>query len=47
LALFHVTPRNEMEQVLTAQAQAAGASLSFERPYRDYAQYAVLRLPAT
>jgi len=47
LALFHVIPCDEMEQVLTARAQAAGASLSFERPYRDYAQYAVLRLPAT
>jgi S-adenosylmethionine-diacylgycerolhomoserine-N-methlytransferase len=44
LALFHVTPRDEMEQALRACAQAAGASLTFERPYRDYAQYAVLRL---
>jgi hypothetical protein len=24
----------------------AGASLAFERPYRDYAQYAVVRLAA-
>ena len=47
LALFHVIPCDEMEQVLKARAQAAGASLAFERPYRDYAQYAVLRLPAT
>jgi S-adenosylmethionine-diacylgycerolhomoserine-N-methlytransferase len=46
LALFHVTPRDEMETVLRARAQASGASLMFERPYRDYAQYAVLRLPA-
>jgi S-adenosylmethionine-diacylgycerolhomoserine-N-methlytransferase len=44
LALFHVTPRDELEQALRARAQAAGASLAFERPYRDYAQYAVLRL---
>jgi S-adenosylmethionine-diacylgycerolhomoserine-N-methlytransferase len=44
LALFHVTPRDEMEEALRARAQAAGASLTFERPYRDYAQYAVLRL---
>jgi S-adenosylmethionine-diacylgycerolhomoserine-N-methlytransferase len=44
LALFHVTPRDEMEQALRERAQAAGASLAFERPYRDYAQYAVLRL---
>jgi len=44
LAVFHVTPRDELEQALRARAKAAGASLSFERPYRDYAQYAVLRL---
>ncbi len=46
LAMFHVTPRDEMERVLRARAAAAGAVLTFERPYRDYAQYAVLRLPA-
>jgi S-adenosylmethionine-diacylgycerolhomoserine-N-methlytransferase len=46
LTLFHVTPRDEMETVLRARAQAAGASLRFERPYRDYAQSAVLRLRA-
>jgi S-adenosylmethionine-diacylgycerolhomoserine-N-methlytransferase len=46
LALFHVTPRDELEAALRVRAQAAGASLTFERPYRDYAQYAVLRLPA-
>jgi S-adenosylmethionine-diacylgycerolhomoserine-N-methlytransferase len=44
LALFHVTPRDELEQALRTRAQAAGANLTFERPYRDYAQYAVLRL---
>jgi S-adenosylmethionine-diacylgycerolhomoserine-N-methlytransferase len=32
LALFHVTPRDELEQALRARAQAAGASLAFERP---------------
>jgi S-adenosylmethionine-diacylgycerolhomoserine-N-methlytransferase len=47
LALFHVIPCDQMEQVLKARAQATGAGFSFERPYRDYAQYAVLRLPAT
>jgi S-adenosylmethionine-diacylgycerolhomoserine-N-methlytransferase len=47
LALFHVIPCDQMEQVLKARAQDAGASLAFERPYRDYTQYAVLRLPAT
>jgi S-adenosylmethionine-diacylgycerolhomoserine-N-methlytransferase len=46
LALFHVTPRDDLEQALRRRAQAAEASLVFERPYRDYAQYAVLRLAA-
>ena len=46
LALFHVTPRDELEQALRTRTQAAKASLTFERPYRDYAQYAVLRLGA-
>jgi len=47
LALFHVTPRDELDRVLRARAKAAKASLVFERPYRDYAQYAVLRLPSS
>jgi S-adenosylmethionine-diacylgycerolhomoserine-N-methlytransferase len=47
LALFHVTPRDELEQALRMRAQTARASLIFERPYRDYAQYAVLRLAST
>jgi S-adenosylmethionine-diacylgycerolhomoserine-N-methlytransferase len=46
LALFHVTPRDDLEQALRARAHATRASLTFERPYRDYAQYAVLRLAA-
>jgi S-adenosylmethionine-diacylgycerolhomoserine-N-methlytransferase len=46
LALFHVTPRDDLEEALRARARATGASLAFERPYRDYAQYAVLRLAA-
>ena len=46
LVLFHVTPRDDLEQALRARAQGTGASLVFERPYRDYAQYAVLRLAA-
>jgi S-adenosylmethionine-diacylgycerolhomoserine-N-methlytransferase len=45
LGWFHVTPRDELEKALRGRAQAARASLFFERPYRDYAQYAVLRLP--
>ena len=43
LALFHVTPRDDLEAVLTARAAADHAALTFERPYRGYAQYAVLR----
>ena len=46
LGMFHVTPRDEMERVLRARVEAAKADLIFERFYRDYAQYAVLRLPA-
>jgi S-adenosylmethionine-diacylgycerolhomoserine-N-methlytransferase len=45
LAVFHVTPRDDLEQALTARAHARNALLIFARPYRDYAQYAVLRLP--
>jgi S-adenosylmethionine-diacylgycerolhomoserine-N-methlytransferase len=43
LALFHVTPCDELEAVLRARAAAAGATLAFERPYRGYAQCATLR----
>jgi S-adenosylmethionine-diacylgycerolhomoserine-N-methlytransferase len=45
LAVFHVTPRDELEQAVRARAHAHNATLIFARPYRDYAQYAVLRLP--
>ncbi len=45
LSAFHVVPRDNLEAVVRARALAAGASLTFERPYRGYAQYAVLRLP--
>lgn len=45
LAMFEVTPRDDLEEVLTAMAGGAKADLSFERPFRGYAQYAVLRLP--
>jgi S-adenosylmethionine-diacylgycerolhomoserine-N-methlytransferase len=44
LRLFHVTPRDELEAALRSRAHASGAKLVFARPYRDYAQYAVLRL---
>jgi S-adenosylmethionine-diacylgycerolhomoserine-N-methlytransferase len=46
LALFDVTPRDDLERALSAMAEAAGASLQFERPFRGYAQCAVLTLPA-
>src|SRR5580692_6615445 len=45
LALFHVTPRDDLEAALRARAHARNALLIFARLYRDYAQYAVLRLP--
>jgi S-adenosylmethionine-diacylgycerolhomoserine-N-methlytransferase len=46
LALFEVTPRDYLEQALLALAKACGARLKFERPFRGYAQYAVLTKPA-
>jgi S-adenosylmethionine-diacylgycerolhomoserine-N-methlytransferase len=45
LAVFHVTPRDGLEAALRERAHAHNALLIFARPYRDYAQYAVLRLP--
>lgn len=45
LAMFDVTPRDDLERVLSAMAGASAAELRFERPFRGYAQYAVLRLP--
>jgi S-adenosylmethionine-diacylgycerolhomoserine-N-methlytransferase len=45
LAVFHVTPRDDLERALGMHAQARNARMMFARPYRDYAQYAVLRLP--
>ena len=46
LAIFDVTPRDDLESVLAAMAKTSGADLAFERPFRGYAQYAVLTLPA-
>jgi S-adenosylmethionine-diacylgycerolhomoserine-N-methlytransferase len=46
LAMFDVTPRDDLRAVLAAMAKSNGADLKFERPFRGYAQYAVLRLPA-
>ncbi len=45
LALFDVTPRDDLERELSAMADIAGANLRFERPFRGYAQCAVLTLP--
>jgi S-adenosylmethionine-diacylgycerolhomoserine-N-methlytransferase len=45
LALFDVTPRRSLQSALEAVAAKSGASLAFERPYRGYAQSAVLTLP--
>jgi S-adenosylmethionine-diacylgycerolhomoserine-N-methlytransferase len=42
LQIFHVAPRPDLEAVLTARAAAAGATMTFARPYRGYAQYAVV-----
>ncbi len=46
LKLFDVTPRDDLERVLSTMAAASGANLKFERPFRGYAQYAVLTLPS-
>jgi S-adenosylmethionine-diacylgycerolhomoserine-N-methlytransferase len=45
LALFHVTPRDDFEQTL-ASTHRLGATFVIERPYRDYAQYARISMPA-
>jgi S-adenosylmethionine-diacylgycerolhomoserine-N-methlytransferase len=45
LALFEVTPRRSLQDALKAIAARTGASLAFERPFRGYAQSAVLTLP--
>jgi len=46
LALFHVTPRDDLERELSEMARSSGADLAFERPFRGYAQYAVLTFPS-
>jgi len=46
LALFDVTPRHDLVRVLMGMAESRGADLKFERPFRGYAQYAVLRFPS-
>jgi S-adenosylmethionine-diacylgycerolhomoserine-N-methlytransferase len=42
LKLFHVTPRADLEAELQSRAKEAGRELRFERPYRGYAQRAVI-----
>lgn len=45
LAMFDVTPRDGLESALRRLADAHGAELRFERPFRGYAQSAVLTFP--
>jgi S-adenosylmethionine-diacylgycerolhomoserine-N-methlytransferase len=45
LAMFDVTPRDDLEHELSAMAGSSGAKLRFERPFRGYAQYGVLTFP--
>jgi S-adenosylmethionine-diacylgycerolhomoserine-N-methlytransferase len=45
LAMFDVAPRDDLEPVLSGMAGTSGASLKFQRPFRGYAQYAVLTFP--
>ena len=45
IGLFHVMPRDTLEAMLKAQAAPLGARFAIERPYRDYAQYARLKMP--
>ena len=45
LSMFDVTPRDDLESVLSVMADTSGASLKFERPFRGYTQYAVLTFP--
>jgi S-adenosylmethionine-diacylgycerolhomoserine-N-methlytransferase len=46
LAIFDVTPRDDLERALNTIADSSGARLRFERPFRGYAQYALLTFPA-
>jgi S-adenosylmethionine-diacylgycerolhomoserine-N-methlytransferase len=45
LQMFDVTPRDDLERVLRGVSESTRADLKFERPFRGYAQYAVLTLP--
>lgn len=43
LQLFHVAPRDDLEQALTLMGLRCGALTAVERPFRGYAQYAICR----
>lgn len=45
LAQFRVTPREDLEAELARLAEAHGLTLAFERLYRGYSYYAVLKRP--
>ncbi|MDB5654855.1 MAG: Methyltransferase type 12 [Tardiphaga sp.] len=45
LALFDVTPRRSLQDALKAVAKKCGGDLAFDRPFRGYAQSAVLTRP--
>jgi S-adenosylmethionine-diacylgycerolhomoserine-N-methlytransferase len=47
LTLFDVTPRSDLQNVMVELALGADAKLTFARPFRGYAQSAVLALPVT
>jgi S-adenosylmethionine-diacylgycerolhomoserine-N-methlytransferase len=50
LKVFDVTPRDDLKGALSSLADTSRCKLRFERPFRGYAQYAVLTLapePAT
>lgn len=44
LARFHVTPRDDLEVTLAGLSARAGATFTFERPFRGYAQAATVAL---
>ncbi len=46
LMMFDVTPRDDLESALSSIAGHSRSELKFERPFRGYAQYAVLTLAA-
>ncbi len=45
LALFHVSPCDDLEPNLAILADRSRATFAVEYPYRDYAQYAIVRMP--